>query len=103
MWGMPQQAPPCTGVPHRQAHTALGAQTAAWDAQGAADLQRGATAAGGADAQGVADMQGAAQGDADGMYGYLEQLPQELAACRRALQYSFVLEYFMQGSAHQAR
>ena len=108
MLGMPGLAPQCTGVPHRQAETATGARTDAWDAQGVADLQRGANAqmgsdAWGADAQGGADMQGGAQGGADSIYGYLEQLPQELVACRRVLQYSFVLEYYMQGSAHQAR
>ena len=39
----------------------------------------------------------------EGVYSYLEQLPNELVACRRILQYSFVLDYYMQISADQAR
>ena len=39
----------------------------------------------------------------EGLYAYLERLPNELVACRRILQYSFVLEYYMQISAEQAR
>ena len=37
------------------------------------------------------------------MYKYLDQLPGELVACRRILQYSFVMEYFWQASPDQAR
>lgn len=37
------------------------------------------------------------------MYDYLEQLPGELVACRRILQYSFVLEYYWQATPNQAR
>ena len=37
------------------------------------------------------------------MYAYLEQLPTELVACRRALQFSFVMQYYMALSADQAR
>ncbi len=37
------------------------------------------------------------------MYEYLDQLPRELVACRRILQYSFVMEYFWQASPDQAR
>ncbi len=37
------------------------------------------------------------------MYEYLDQLPGELVACRRVLQYSFVMEYFWQASPDQAR
>ncbi len=37
------------------------------------------------------------------MYKYLDELPRELVACRRILQYSFVLEYFWQASPDQAR
>ena len=37
------------------------------------------------------------------IYGCLEELPRELVACRRILQHSFVLEYFWQGTADQAR
>ena len=37
------------------------------------------------------------------MYQYLDQLPGDLVACRRMLQYSFVLEYFWQASPNQAR
>ena len=37
------------------------------------------------------------------MYQYLDQLPGDLVACRRILQYSFVLEYFWQASPDQAR
>ena len=115
MLGMSGRALSCTGVPHRvPADAATDAQTDAWDAQGVADLQRGANAQGGsdagaadaqggADARGGADKQGGAQGGADSVYGYLEKLPQELVACRRVLQYSFVLEYYMQASANQTR
>ena len=101
MLGMPRQALPCTGV----------TPTDACDAQGVADLQRGTDTQRGsdawsADAQVAAHaqgMQGAALGGADSMYGYLDQLPQELVACRRVLQYCYVLEYYLQGSANQAR
>lgn len=91
--GMPQQ------MPHRQAGAAPHAQTDAWGA----DLHGAAQE--GVDAQGGASMQGVEQGGlaTDSIYGYLEQLPQELVACRRTLQYSFVLSYYMQGSAAQAR
>lgn len=94
--GMPQQ------TPHRQAGAAADTQTDAWGA----NLQGAANAQGGVDAiWGATNMQGVEQGGSatDSMYGYLEQLPQELVACRRILQYSFVLSYYMQGSADQTR
>ena len=78
-------------LPQVQAHASRDAPT---DAQ-VADEQGGA--------QRGAGSQGVAQGGAESMYGYLEQLPKELVACRRILQYSIVLEYYMQGSAPQAR
>ena len=115
MLGMPRHALSRTGMPqqmfNRQADATTDAQTTG---QGVADLQRGANAQGGSDAwgadgqggadvQGAEDVQGGAQGGADSMYGYLKQLPQELVACHRILQYSFVLEYYMQGSPNQTR
>ncbi|KAL0039992.1 hypothetical protein WJX79_001742 [Trebouxia sp. C0005] len=45
-------------------------------------------------------MQHQSPGD---VYQYLDQLPRELVACRRILQYSFVLEYFWQASPDQVR